>query len=456
MTLCSILKHWEIDLFPEATTNNAKHPQWGSRLLSPKGRELHKAMEYLKLDSVSTGKPTYWPTDKRKIPDTIDFYITKNISKRYLKTKSCLELSSDHSPVLLTLSSKVLEKEKPCIFSNKRTDWEYFRLQVEETLNTSIPLKTEYEITESIEHFNQCIQQAAWNATPLNSAKDSVNESSVPVRLKVAEKRKLRKQWQTTRFPELKAKLNKVTKSLRKMLNSERNQGIQEYLQNLSATQASDYTLWKATKRLKQPEILITPVRSPDGKWARSANEKADAFAQHLAEVFTPHPDAAQSEEEEDEIYRALNEPYQLELPLHNFKKNEVIKIIQNNLNPKKASGYNLITGQILQNLPEKGWKFLTQLFNAILRTSFFPLQWKVSQIILILKPGKKPEDVKSYRPISLLPILSKVFEKLLLSRLRPIIEEKGLIPNHQFGFRHKHASIEQAHRIYKKKYIQA
>lgn len=257
---------------------NAKHPQWGSRLLSPKGRKLHKAMEYLKLDSVFTGEQTYWPTDRRKIPDTIDFYITKNINKRYLKAKSCLELSSDHSPVLLTLSSKVLEKEKPCILSNKRTDWEYFRLQVEETLNTSIPLKTEYEITESIEHFNQCIQQAAWNATPLNSAKDSVNESSVPVRLKVAEKRKLRKQWQT-RSPELKSKLNKVTKSLRKMLNSERNQGIQEYLQNLSATQASDYTLWKATKRLKQPEIPITPVHSPDGKWARSANEKADAFA---------------------------------------------------------------------------------------------------------------------------------------------------------------------------------
>lgn len=64
--------------------------------------------------------------------------------------------------------------------------------------------------------------------------------------------------------------------------------------------------------------------------------EKADAFAQHLAEVFTPHPVEAHSEEEEDEIHRPLNEPYQLELPLHNFKKNEVAKIIRNNLNPKK------------------------------------------------------------------------------------------------------------------------
>lgn len=91
----------------------------------------------------------------------------------------------------------MFEKEKSCILCNKRTDWEYFRLQVKETLN-SISLKNENEITEAIEHFNQCIQQAAWNATPLNSAKDNVNESSISVRIKVAEKRKLRKQWQIT------------------------------------------------------------------------------------------------------------------------------------------------------------------------------------------------------------------------------------------------------------------
>jgi len=101
--------------------------------MSPKGRELHKSMEYLKLVAVSTGEPTYWPTDGRKIPDVIDFFITKNINKRYLNVRSCLELSSDHSPVL-TMSSKVFEKEKSCILCNKRTDWEYFRLQVKRNI----------------------------------------------------------------------------------------------------------------------------------------------------------------------------------------------------------------------------------------------------------------------------------------------------------------------------------
>jgi hypothetical protein len=80
--------------------------------------------------------------------------------------------------------------------------------------------------------------------------------------------------------------------------------------------------------------------------------------------------------------------------------------------------------------------------------TGHFPAQWKVAQIILILKPGKSLNDPTSYRPISLLPILSKVFQKLLLNHLIPLIAHQKLIPNHQFGFRQRHSTIHQTHRI--------
>ena len=53
---------------------------------------------------------------------------------------------------------------------------------------------------------------------------------------------------------------------------------------------------------------------------------------------------------------------------------------------------------------------------------------------------------MNSYRPISLLPSLSKVFEKLLLKRLKPFIDP--IIPQYQFGFREKHSTIQQIHRI--------
>lgn len=75
---------------------------------------------------------------------------------------------------------------------------------------------------------------------------------------------------------------------------------------------------------------------------------------------------------------------------------------------------------------------------------------WKVAQIKMVLKPGKSSDDPKSYRPISLLPIPSKLMESLFLSRLSPIVESKHIIPNHQFGFRKAHGTIEQVHRVVK------
>jgi hypothetical protein len=53
-----------------------------------------------------------------------------------------------------------------------------------------------------------------------------------------------------------------------------------------------------------------------------------------------------------------------------------------------------------------------------------------------------------SYRPVSLLHILSKVYEKLLLHRLLPIVENRRLLPDHQFGFSQRHSTIHQTHRI--------
>ena len=82
------------------------------------------------------------------------------------------------------------------------------------------------------------------------------------------------------------------------------------------------------------------------------------------------------------------------------------------------------------------------------MKTSHFPETWKISQIIIIPKPGKDVTKVDSYRSISLLPILSKLFEKMLLQKLKPILHEKKIIPDHQFGFRESHGTVEQVHRV--------
>jgi hypothetical protein len=78
----------------------------------------------------------------------------------------------------------------------------------------------------------------------------------------------------------------------------------------------------------------------------------------------------------------------------------------------------------------------------------YFPAEWKVAQIILLLKPGKPPHELASYRPISLLSVVSKVFEKLLLNRILSLVTSHSLIPDHQFGFSKLHSTIEQTHHV--------
>ena len=90
----------------------------------------------------------------------------------------------------------------------------------------------------------------------------------------------------------------------------------------------------------------------------------------------------------------------------------------------------------------------MTIIFNAILRIQYFPKPWKLAQIKMLPKPDKGPYQTASCRPISLLPVFSKILEKIIYDRIKPIIEIKKLIPDHQFGFRNKHSTIEQMHRL--------
>jgi hypothetical protein len=136
-----------------------------------------------------------------------------------------------------------------------------------------------------------------------------------------------------------------------------------------------------------------------------------------------------------------------MSLPITPFSPAEVSAMIAS-LNVRKAPGYDLISGKVLQELPPKAIVLLTTLYNSMLRLSYYPLIWKFAQIIMVPKPGKPAHDVTSYRPISLLPIPSKVFERLFLKRLRSDVDLSLLIPDYQFGFRPGHSPIQQAHRV--------
>ncbi|CAK1547668.1 unnamed protein product [Leptosia nina] len=424
---------------------NSKNTFWGSRLTTTRGRELKKTIDRYNLNVISTGEPTHWPTDRDRLPDVIDFFITKGISGLYTKVESCLDGFSDHTPLICALSSTVIWKEPRQTLYNQKTDWEAFRDYIEENVNLCIRLKSEEDIEDTTQYTTNIIQKAAWLSTPYLNSKIQKNDICLEIKELIAVKRRLRRSWQSYRNRQDKKALNRAQKVLKEKLRENENSTLQDKLKSLSPYKADDYSLWKMTKALKRPKEHMPPLREATGNWSRKPKDKAQLFADFLKDTFKPNePDIHHTEEEIDEI---LNRDQQLSMPLRPVTPAEV-KITINNLKPKKAPGFDLITAEVLKNLPKKGIVLLTILFNAILRLQYFPRLWKVSVVNMVAKPGKPSTEVTSYRPISLLPLLSKVCEKLVLKRLLPVLEEQNVIPDHQFGFRSHHGTTEQIHRV--------
>ena len=116
--------------------------------------------------------------------------------------------------------------------------------------------------------------------------------------------------------------------------------------------------------------------------------------------------------------------------------------------NPRKAPGPDLITARMLQELPSSGLRTLLHILNGTLRLEYWPTLFKQAKVMMILKPGKPPTEVTSYSPISLLPVPSKILEKLLLTRMANNPHFQDWIPSHQFGFKKAHSTVQQCHRI--------
>lgn len=418
---------------------NAKHSYWGSRTTSTKGRELFKAARMTGCDFISTGKPTYWPTDQSKIPDLIDFFVTHKISKNYLKIEEGADLDSDHSPIILTFFDHIVYKEDSPELTNKLTDWNIFQQYINAQLLPAT-LNTIEEIENSVISFTETIQKAAWFSTPVLKKKQVGLNYPNYIKNLLSEKRRLRRTWQETRAPEDKTNFNRAAQKLKRKLKEFKDQTYQNYITSLGTDKNSDYSLWKCTKKLNRPIVQSCPIKSAEGIWLRTSIEKAATFADHLENTFKPNEDFT------NPTLEKINNPFPDE-PIILIDLTEIKDVIKN-LPNKKAPGFDLITAEILKQLPFNALIELTTILNYCLICNYVPSYWKVAEVIMILKPDKPSYQASSYRPISLLPVLSKVFEKVLLSRINIIIERQKIIPNHQFGFRSNHSTIDQVHRI--------
>ena len=124
------------------------------------------------------------------------------------------------------------------------------------------------------------------------------------------------------------------------------------------------------------------------------------------------------------------------------FDVNNIINIIRK-LNPEKAHGHDGISIRMIILCKESIAKPLCKLFKNCFETSTFPAEWKKGNIIPVFKKGDK-QSVSNYRPISLLPIFSKIFERIIFNAIFNYMDQNNFFNPNQSGFRPGDSCIHQ------------
>ena len=117
----------------------------------------------------------------------------------------------------------------------------------------------------------------------------------------------------------------------------------------------------------------------------------------------------------------------------------EEIKNIISKLNNSKGTYYS---PRVLKLLSTTLSPLLADIFNKCANEGYFPKELKAAKIIPLYKNKGSISDISNYRPISMLPVFAKIFEKLIHKNVSDFFNKHNIFCNNQFGFRSKHSTF--------------
>lgn len=109
----------------------------------------------------------------------------------------------------------------------------------------------------------------------------------------------------------------------------------------------------------------------------------------------------------------------------------EELAIAMGRVKPRKAAGPDEVSGEIVKACYSADPERMLDLYNKCLSERAFPKAWKIGRLVLIPKP-----NTNKYRPLTMLPVMGKIYENLISERVKAILYEKRYLSDLQFGFR--------------------
>lgn len=420
---------------------NSKHIQWGCNSTNQSGRRLLHVINEESLTLVAPIEPTHVPRQADFRPDILDIAITKQFMLQF-EQEVINNFYSDHLPVLIKLKINLPQMNE----YTPKLNWGKL-IETLQEINIDKPIDpTENTLEKAAVDFKTMVNTAMQKSTD-NIKKKSYREELPETALEMIKIRnKLRKRFNRTRDPEIRRQVNELQRIIQKEIYDVKQEEWEVKTENLIL---KDNSLWRVTKSLKKENFNIPSLVTPNGM-AETNEEKVEALAESLQKQFEPNNmgDLAFQNQIENEVITYLLTPWQENpTPISEQEMEDAMK----QLKPNKAPGPDKITNKILKALPKKLKDFLLWLFNNCLEKAYYPKEWKRTEVRCLPKPGKDLKQTSSYRPISLLNTVGKLFDRIILKRINVFIDENDGIPNEQFGFRKSHDTVQQVLRLTEK-----
>ncbi|GBN23224.1 RNA-directed DNA polymerase from mobile element jockey, partial [Araneus ventricosus] len=419
---------------------NAKHPAWSKGRANTNGTIIHDHIVDNNLVLLAPLEPTHFPHNHPS-SSTLDFGIMKNISAGDATSHN--DLSSDHNPVFFEINTSrnlAAPAKKISI-----TNWTSFC----EIIHNSIPGNPKMNSTSDID---DCINQFTCSITTALNLATKVRHVTGPFRQlppfileKIKLKNRFRKLYQQTFFPPYKRKAYQLQKEIHKDIEDFDNLRWQETILDINP---EDNTLYEMNRKLSKKLTPTPPILDTDGMKYTPLG-KANAFRHSLENSFQVNPEPycnTHISKVNRMVRRYFANTKNINQPVL-ITPGEVIQLIKK-INTRKATGPDGVPNKALRMLTLNAVTHLTKIFNKCLSSLHFPDVWKRAHVLMFPKPNQNHKLPDSYRPISLLSNIGKIFEKLLLNRIKIHCEENRIIPDEQFGFKEKHSCTHQLLRV--------
>ena len=188
---------------------------------------------------------------------------------------------------------------------------------------------------------------------------------------------------------------------------------------------------WRSTiKRIsgcgRHQEIPI--LTGLDGREHTSSRDKAECFANFFSGKCSLDSDFS------GEAFPDVRARSTARLHIVHFRPDVVHRELKK-IQPSKSTGSDMIPGRVLKECCRELSEPVARLFTMSFRQGRQPDLWKIASVVPVFKKKSK-SNVRNYRPISLLPILSKVMETLVNRAVTNFLERNSILSSNQYGFR--------------------